>query len=915
MKNSLTINNNTFAPKLLRSKLTRFFSGISVFLLLVFLHSNLFAGTTGKITGQITDATTGEALPFANVLLVGTTIGTATDIEGKFLILNVTPGTYSIKASMVGYTDKIIEEVIVRVDLTSQVDFTLMESSVEMDQVVVVARKELIIKDETSRTSVLTAETFAELPVASFQDVVALQAGFVTGSSGELHARGGRSGEVVYLIDGVPVRDPLASGFTGSLNKYAIQELQVLTGGFNAEYGQALSGVVNIVTKEGGSKFKGRIEFTSDQLNESVYHKADALALDQIGVDSEGNLVERLNSGGDELLDDIPSAYEEQSMDDTPDLWPDIDILGELSAIFSGPIPYVKNLTYFIAGRYENSKLQAPWGFNKVRDVNGKLTYLLGSVKLNLNLQRFYRIYKPYSHSWKYYPQGYETRKSFSWRNNLRINHVLSRNTFYEASVSLNKRFFKRYTPGKYADFDDSGLLISSNYLRRTNNVPPFWTNADNGRFISNNVETLLFKFDLNSQVNEFNLLKVGIEVKRFSIDRIRFQEPYPGGFHGYENINRQPIEFSAYIQDKMEFDSFIVNAGLRFDYADVDDTRWGSLREPAGFIDSNKVWQPTNEVEAAAKTQFSPRLGIAFPITDNTVFYSSYGHFFQLPDYTDMYASRDPTLDRAIVGNPGINAQKTIAFEFGVKQQLGSDFALQVSAYFKDITNLTGSTYLTVFPYEYTVFDNSNYGGVQGFEISLSKRPSNYWFANLNYTFSTAKGNESDPREGFNDFRRANAVLRPKRVFFLDFDRTHVLNASIGLSFPEKFGPAIGSIYLFENVDINFIISASSGLPYTPRPIEESEELIVEKNSGRMPSIENVDVRISKRIDLAGTKLYLFATIDNLFDKLNPVNVWSATGDPWDAGPTTSRTPDRQRNPNNIDDRRDVRLGIRFDF
>ncbi|MGD8780295.1 MAG: TonB-dependent receptor [Ignavibacteria bacterium] len=879
------------------------------------ISSVLFAGTTGKIVGKITDQATGEPLPFANIMIMGTDIGAATNIDGEYIILNVNPGTYSLKASLVGFAEKIIEGVVVRVDLTSKVDFQLTEGSIEMDQVIVVAEKELIIKDVTSKTAVVSAETFTELPVASFQDVVSLQAGFVTGSSGELHARGGRGGEVVYLIDGVPTRDPLSASSGSELNKYSIQELQVMTGGFNAEYGQALSGVVNIVTKEGGNKFKARVEYTTDQINESPYRKADALALDQIGIDSEGNLVERVNSDGTDLTEDIPSAYTEQSIEDTPSLWPDVNIRGEFSTLFSGPVPFINKLKYFITGRYENSLAQTAWGYNKIRDINGKLTYSTGALKLNLNLQRTYRMYKPYSHAWKYYPQGYEDRKIFSWRNSLRMSHVLSGSTFYETSFSYNKRYYNRFTPGKYAEFTSEGELISSNYLSRTNNVPPFWTNADNGNYIKNEVKTFLFKYDISSQLNKTNLVKIGVEVRKYIIDRLSFEEPYASGFHAYEDYRKKPFEFSAYIQDKLEFDSFIINAGIRFDYVDVNDTRWESVDNPAGYIDSNDIWQSSGEVDTDVKTQISPRLGIAFPITDKTVFYSSYGHFFQIPDYEDMYTLRDPTSDGALVGNPGISAQKTIAFEVGVKQQVGSDFSLQVNAYFKDITNLVGSTYLTVFPYEYTIFDNSNYGGVQGFEISLSKRPSDFWFANLNYTYSIAKGNESDPREGYNDYRRSDAVLRPKRVFFLDFDRAHVLNASVGLTFPEKFGPVLGGFYPFENIDVNFIIYVASGLPYTPRPIEENDDLNVEKNSGRMPSVQQVDLRISKGFNLGFTKLYVFTIIDNLFDEINAVDVWSATGDAWDAGPTSSRTLDRQRNPANTDQRRSVKLGVRFDF
>lgn len=887
---------------------------VLIFLFLL-LQIATYAGTTGKIVGIVIDKMTGEPIPFANIVIVGTDQGTAADEEGKYAILNIAPGEYVVKASSVGYASVTIQEVNVRVDLTTTVNFELVPSSYKTDDVIVVANKNMIIKDQTSQSAIVTSETFTELPVADYQEVISMQAGFTTGGSGEIHARGGRNDEVLYLVDGVPLRNPTDAEFNNTLNKYSIQELQVLTGGFSAEYGQALSGVVNIVTKEGGKKYTGRVEYTSPQINESPYHSPNALALDQIGVDGEGNLVDRVNSEGTELIKDIPSAYKKKSLDDTPALSPDFNLPGELNIVFSGPVPFIDELSFFLTARSDNNLAQTPFGYNKLRDFNGKLTYPLGNIKLSLNSQFTTRLYKPYSHSWKYYPQGYEDRKVDTWRSYLKMNHVLSNSTFYDFSISYNRRNFKRYTPGKTAVFTSDGQLISSNYLRRTNNVPPFWTNADNGIFIDEQVETILTKFDLSSQMNEHNLVKFGLELKMFTIDRLSFQEPYPGGFHGYSDYVKKPIEFSVYAQDKLEFESFIINFGLRFDYTDVDDTRWESVRKPAGSLDSNGIWRPSGEVETDPKTQISPRLGIAFPITDRTVFYSSYGHFFQIPDYTKIYELRDPTLDRALIGNPGISPKKTVAFEFGFKQQIGDDYSLQINAYFKDMTNLVGSTYLTVFPYEYTVFDNSNYGGVQGVEISLYKRLSNYWFARLNYTYSVAKGNESDPREGFNDYRRASAVLRPKRVFLLDFDRTHVFNASFGLSFPEQFGPALGDFYPLGLLDINFIINAYSGLPYTPRPSEESEELIVEKNTARMPAYFKVDLRVSRRFNIGDLSLSLFATVDNLFDNINALDVWDTTGEPWDAGPTSNRTLDRQKDPGDVDQRRDVRVGVRLDF
>ncbi len=882
---------------------------------LIIVPAIIFAGTTGKIAGKVLNKATGEPLPSANIQVAGEKFGAASDPDGYFVILQLKPGTYTLKANLLGFSEQVVTEVQVRADLTTQIDFRLTEGSIAIQEVIVKAERPMINKDETSRTSIINSQTFSDLPVVSFQDVVGLQAGFTTGADGELHARGGRGGEVAYLIDGLPVRDPLSGSFSGQIDKYAIEELQVLTGGFNAEYGQALSGVVNIVTKEGGDTYSGRIEYTSDQLNESPYHKADALALDEWGVDPNGALVQRVDNRGYNLVNNYPSAYKKQSLSGTPGLWPDFNMLGQFSAMLNGPVPYLPELKFFVTARYLNTLDQLPWGYNKEREINAKLTYGVGPLKLNLSSQRFYRLYQPYAHTWKYLQDGYEVRKDFSWRDNLKVSHILSPGTFYEASASYQRRYFNRYEPGKYATFSADGQLLASNYRVKNSNTPPFWTGTDNGIYIRNEVETIILKGDFNSQIGQHNLAKSGFEIRRYAIDRLSFQEPYPSGFHAYEKYLKYPLELSAFVQDKIEFDICIINAGVRYDFADVDDSRWASLRAPAGYVNDQKIWVPVGEVSTPTKQQISPRLGIAFPMSERTVFYSSYGHFFQLPDYIDMYTLRDPTLDGAIVGNPGILPQKTVAFEFGVKHTIASDYTIELSAYSKDITNLTGSTYLTVFPYEYTVFDNSNYGGVQGFEIGLNKRQSDYWFADLKYTYSVAKGNESDPREGYNDYRRASALLRPKRVFLLAFDREHVFYGTFGLEFPKEFGPSLFDVFPLENISLNVVVRASTGLPYTPQAPDESNTLLIEKNSGRMSSDQRVDLRLSKTIRFADVKVTLFGIVNNVFDDINALNVWATSGDPLDAGPSYSRTRDRMRVPSNVDIRRSVQAGIRLDF
>ena len=218
----------------------------------------LFAGTTGKITGKVIDNADNSPLPGANVRVEGTTLGAAADQGGEFIILNVPPGSYTLKASFIGYSESVIHEVRVSIDVTTRIDFTLSESVLELGQTVeVVARRELIQKDLTATTAIVDDKSIQNLPVTEVNEIITLQAGVVERDG--LHIRGGRAGEVAYWIDGVPVTDSYDGSTIVDVNKNLVQELQVISGAFNAEYGQALSGIVNIATKEGSDRFGGSI--------------------------------------------------------------------------------------------------------------------------------------------------------------------------------------------------------------------------------------------------------------------------------------------------------------------------------------------------------------------------------------------------------------------------------------------------------------------------------------------------------------------------------------------------------------------------------------------------------------------------------------------------------------------------------
>jgi hypothetical protein len=227
---------------------------------LIIFPTITFAGITGKLSGRVTDKSTGEPLPGANVLIVGTTIGASTDADGYFTLINIQPGEYSIRFGFVGYANLKIESVIVNADRTTKVDAQLTTSDIALNEVVVKAERPPIEKDRTYSASIVNSSTISSMPVTSVSEVLQLQPGVVN-SGGTLHFRGGRGREVAYLIDGIPVTDAFnqSGGNNVNIENGMIEELEVISGTFNAEYGAAQSGIVNIITKGTGRNWTGSV--------------------------------------------------------------------------------------------------------------------------------------------------------------------------------------------------------------------------------------------------------------------------------------------------------------------------------------------------------------------------------------------------------------------------------------------------------------------------------------------------------------------------------------------------------------------------------------------------------------------------------------------------------------------------------
>jgi len=881
----------------------------------VFAHTTL-AGTTGKIAGEVKDSKTGEALIGANVAVEGTPFGAATNIDGYYVILNLSPGAYRLSASAVGYTKKTVVDVPVSIDLTTTIDFSLVQTVLEVgEEVVVTAVRPIIKKDLTSSEARVDAGQIETLPVSEVAEVLSLQAGITLGTDGGIHIRGGRTSEVAYWVDGVSVSDVYDGGQAVQVDNNSVQELQVISGTFNAEYGQAMSGIVNIVTKDGGQKLSGNLSFYGGD-----HVTSDAWTFDRrqfIPTAAPGP-----GSQGFGLVNQDRLYYSLNNI--RP--FDNYNIEGSLS----GPVPGLEGLTFYMSGRYFKSKGWL-YGYNLVstegildtnsvkidqntfppvvtfidnpvsmngrqrRSGQAKLTYQFsGSAKLSLTGLASSIDYRDYSHDRRLIPQS-DVRKFDRGYNSSAIwNHALGSSSFYTVNLSYFRKDFKEYL---YEDPLDSRYFFVDEVAGAKNNFE-FIIIGPNNHHFKRKTETRLAKIDYTGQVSKLHQIKAGVEGKLHRLYLEDYDVAYREGDRKpmipaatgplYEEYTEKPLEFSAYFQDKLEYDQMIVNVGVRFDYfnskakvlsdpADpnvylprkAENTRLG-LKERLG------KWY----ADASAKSSVSPRLGISYPITDKGVLHFSYGHFLQVPSFIHLYQKPGYKVTTAsgvqgIYGNPDLDAQKTIMYEFGLQQQMSDALSFDITAFYRDTRDwVTTSPEIPVgdartSTSSYVMYVNRDYANSRGVTLSVNKRPSSDLLTlNLAYTFQSAEGINSNP-----DDARAALVdnVEPARSLTpLDWDQTHTANLTVGIG-QRDWGVFVLARY-------------GSGLPYTPalKQAEESGSDVsrtIKENSRRRPTNYTVDLRAFKNVELDLLNVSFFVKVFNIFDRRNEIDIFGTTG------------------------------------
>jgi outer membrane receptor protein involved in Fe transport len=818
-----------------------------------------FAGTTGKVTGRVVD-TAGQPLTGANVILIGARLGAVTDDNGIYLILNVPPGTYQLKASLIGRVSVTVTGVAVSADRTSRNDVTLREQAVGIEEIVVSAKRPVVESDLTSTRHIVRSEDIEKLPVQDLQEIVNLQAGVVDG-----HVRGGRTGEVQFQVNGVTVNNPYDNSSGIRIDRSLIQEVQVISGTFDAEYGQALSGVVNCVLKTGG---------------DSLEWSAEAYAGDFM-----------FQSAGPRIIEDNlhPSGvYQLQGSLSGPLPLPATTFV--LSARRYSSDDYVRAINRFqpfdrpLEGLVTGDGSSEPLGFSREWSGLAKLTNkswpsVTVSYEALLNSIR----HRNTDFAWRLNPGGQSVQRTTNLVHGLDWSQRLSKTTFYSLAARHN---YVDYYDWVYEDpfdprYDAAGL--PDGHAAYENGA--IFQGVSLTRFVQN-TNAYVLKGSVSSQAHRYHLVKVGGELLR---PRIQFGSPGtivaaivdgeerlirrfydPPNFFGVQTYN--PVFAAAFAQDQIEWRDLTIRSGLRFEFFDARSFIPSDLANPANAIAGAP---PSRPQDTSNKTSIAPRFGVSYPVGARAAVFFSYGHFYQLPGQVLLFENANydvlanlqaGDVRYAIMGNPDLKPEHTVQYEFGYKHAVTPDLGLDFTVFYKDIRDLLGVEFVSTYTAaDYARFTNVDFGNVLGLTLALDQRAIGPFSATMDYTWEIAQGNASDPRE---TATRAEAGEDPRpRLVPLNWDQRHTLNLTLTVAQPRAYTASA-------------IVRVVSGQPYTPI-LDTGFGSDLETNAGRKPNGLLVDLRGERWVP--GIKnLSVFGRVFNLFDtRVFNGFVFSDTGSP----------------------------------
>ena len=891
-------------------------------LLLLFVCSLTMAATTGKIAGKVTDAETGEALPGVNVIIDGTQMGAATNLKGEFFIINVPPGNYSIKATFIGFNSKSITNVKVSIDRTTTINFELSQTVIAGEEVVVVAGREKIRKDVSySQRSISAAEIITVPTGTDLRETIAMGVGIQRDLYGHISIRGGEVDEVGFFVDDFSQNDKRLGIPVMQIPKAAIEEIQVLTGGFGAEYGEARSGMINIVTKEGGKTYHGSVDyrmspvarkhFGPDIFSAENWWQVGRFLTLQPSEDRDGDGNPDFEGWNSFFERNYPSTLGE-SPEELLEIWKwrhrPLEYGNEadhyVEGTLGGPVPFTGGkLSFFLNSYYDRTlyafRLSRPaytdyTGNLKLRyDISKNMTLRFkgnyGETQsctydgfafneqslMYVNPHSFDNMAESYSMSQLYNSDSRMPRTN-TWRGvgAIDFTHVLNANSFYEIKFQYDQTRY-RVHPGPMRDttpikivgnfgLDETPLGFSADKWKDQLNLHRL--SEDYGYRDYSWYEAYMVRTDYTNQINTAHQLKLGIggtlNKMYLAYGRDRWTNWPKYRFDWWTSRPVKYLEGYFYAQDKLEFEGMIMNVGLRLDAFDPNEQTfsetWSHYYTKINY--DSLYYAPTEDPKV--KWVLSPRLGISHPISDNSKLFFNYGYFFQRADVGKLYQDiRRPTTIFRQMSNPDLDPRKTISYELGVEQNVADWFSYTLSGYYKDVSGeISEVRYIGIKNIDYRRYINNRYKDIRGFELQVDF-PQHYYFSGwLNYNYMLTSSGWYGLSQIYEDPLKKNILQSPNQS---KPKPRPWFRANIMFSLPE-FREVAWYQKALSDLRLSAYIQWRSGewLTYHSDNYPGTEE-----NNIHWKAWHNVDLNITKGIHVLGLRVFAYAEIHNLLN------------------------------------------------
>ena len=909
---------------------------------------------TGKIEGRVVDAETGQPIAGAQVIVVGTRLGNVTNEDGYYFINNVPAEVYDLRAQFLGYQTVTVVSQRVLAGQTIRVDFQLTTTALALEPIEVLGEsRPLVPRDQVASKNIVNPEIVKELPVDDARQILRLQPGVVDHGLGKgFSIRGGRSGEEAVYVDGLLIRNYNEGTTNLLLNPADVAEIDVLTGGFSAEYGEAQSGIISYVSRRGAQQWTGRFAIESDEM----MPKSSSVGLNRLELSLGGPLVGNLSFFG------AITAQGQRSIN-AGKLWRDVPIYvmdgidttvvvkttgGVPDSIDLREVPIPRFVRYDEGGRLPFSARD-----NYAADL--KLDYSYGSgsrafVSFKQSREQNRTIFGGGTTQF-YNPMGYTGERTISRALILGWTHNFVQSAEQALALDVKLGLVRDETLGGVLDpeweidhrtpplgftFENFKFLVDERdfpvnedlveaFLRNEGRRTPFDVDRTDlrtsqefrlnpygvltgfslaglpGQFDYALEEQLQARVTVDWQANRFHRFKFGGDYT--TIDLKAAQIPYITLSFADVWVEK-PKRMSLFAQDRIDLGDVVVEAGVRMDRFDPN-TNFPVI---AGYYDLD---DPSTYKKAEPQTEISPRLGVSFPVTVNSTFRLSYGHFVQLPDLNEYYQGKNidffrfkNTNTNDVFGRP-LALGKTVAFEFGYRQLLAPDFVLDISAYNRDKQSDVAIRKLAwedptspgIINYLNTI-TNADFGNVRGVDVRLDRRFGRMLDVMLSYSFQDARSTGTDPYTYTRLFarveRNANQLLglppNPAQAMRqTEENRRHNITGFFALQLPADWdGPA-----WLRNTGLFGTVRFASGLPYTPLDnvgvqiaqgppsgIFEGDLKYDEISTNTMPWIKELDLRISRGLRLGRWNAQVYLDARNVLDLENWTGVFLTTGD-----------------------------------